>query len=83
MADLTNDEKQQIGLDHGVVVKSISDRKISKLLSPGTVIVSMSKQDVKNVAHFKELLDKLEEDEPIVLLIRQGAGNRFIVIERS
>lgn len=83
VADLTSDEKQQLGIDFGVYVKSISDRKISKLLNPGSVIVSVSKTDIKNVKHFKELLSELEEDEPILLLIKQATGNSFIVIERS
>lgn len=83
VADLTSDEKEQLGIESGVYVKSVSDRKVGKLLKPGTIIVSLSKIEIKNVKHFKKLLIDLEEDEPIVLLIKQGAGNSFIVIERN
>ena len=81
VADLTSDEKQQLGIESGIYVKSVSNRNVK--LNPGAIIVSMSKVDIKNVKHFKKLLNKLDKDEPIVLLIKQGAGNRFIVIERS
>ncbi|MFK8011020.1 MAG: Do family serine endopeptidase [Marinicellaceae bacterium] len=84
VADLSEDEKEQLDLEMGVYVKEVNNRKVTKAgLNPGDIIVSMSKVKVKNVKHFKELLNNLEEDEPIVLLIKQGAGNRFIVIERS
>jgi len=82
--DLNNEEKQQLGIESGVYVKKINDRKVRKAeLREGDVILTMSKKKVKNVQHFKELLNNLEQDEPIVLLIQQGAGKRFIVIERS
>ena len=84
VADLNNEEKQQLGIESGVYVRKINDRKARKAeLREGDVILKISKTSVKNVQHFKELLNNLEQDEPIVLLIQQGAGKRFIVIERS
>ncbi len=84
VADLNNEEKQQQGIESGVYVRKINDRKARKAeLREGDVILKISKTSVKNVQHFKELLNNLEQDEPIVLLIQQGAGKRFIVIERS
>jgi len=84
VADLTSDEKRQLDIEFGVYVKNITERNVRKSeLREGDVIVSMSKIDVKNVKHFKELLGNLEEDEPIVLFVKRGAGKLFIVIERS
>ena len=84
VANILDDDKKQLEIDSGVVVKEITDREIERAeLRVGDIILSMSKIAINNVTHFKELLSNLDEDEPIVLLIKQGAGKHFIVIERG
>lgn len=82
--DLTNDEKDQLDLDTGVIIKSINSRSIQRAgLLVNDVVLKLGKTKIKNSVHFKKELEKLEKNEPIVLLVKQGGVNRFIVIERE
>lgn len=84
VSNLSDDDKQQLDVENGVVVKDISSRDILRDgLRQGDVILKVAKTAVKNVKHFKKLLSGLDEGEPIVLLVKQAGVNRFIVIERD
>ena len=82
--NLNSDEKEQLGLDAGIIVKSIDNRSVQRAgLLINDVIIKLGKTKIKNVSQFKKELDKLEKNEPVVLLVNQGGVNRFIVIERE
>ena len=82
--DLTRDEKKQLDLNTGIIVKSIDNRNVQRAgLLVNDVILKLGKTKIVNSAQFKKELDKLEKNEPIVLLVKQGGANRFIVIERE
>lgn len=84
VANLSDDDKEQVDVENGVVVKDISSRDILRDgLKEGDVIMKIGKTEVKSVKQFKNLLSDLEDEEPIVLLVKQAGVNRFIVIERS
>ncbi|VAW32880.1 HtrA protease/chaperone protein [hydrothermal vent metagenome] len=84
VANLSEDAKEQLEVDAGVIVKKISNRDVQRAgLQINDVIIKIGKTSVKNVSQFKKQLNKLEENEPIVLLVKQAGVNRFIVIERS
>jgi hypothetical protein len=46
------------------------------------VIKRIGKKNIENLSDFSDAIDDLSDDEPLVLLVKQGAGNTFIVIER-
>ncbi|WP_395376448.1 Do family serine endopeptidase [Marinicella sp. W31] len=82
VANLTEEEKEQHELDGGVVVKSISDRDVQRAgLRVDDVIKKLGKVEISDVSDFEEAVSEREEGEPLVLLVKQGAANRFIVIE--
>lgn len=84
IANISSEQAEEMDVDSGVIVKSISNRDIQRAgLRENDVIIKLGKESVKNVTQFKKLLKKLEKDEPIVLLVKQGGINRFIVIERD
>jgi serine protease Do len=84
IANLTDDMKQQLDIDTGIIVKQISERNVQRAgLQVQDIIIKIGKTKVKNVNQFKKELNKLEKDEPIVLLVKQAGVNRFIVIERD
>ena len=45
-------------------------------------MMSFCKKDIANLSDFSDAIDAIDEDEPLVLLVKQGPGNTFIVIER-
>ena len=84
IANLTDDIKQQLEVEHGVIVKDISNRDVQRAgLKVNDVILKLGKTKIKSVKQFKNELKKLEKNEPIVLLVKQNGTNRFIVIERN
>ena len=82
VANLTDSEKERHELEDGVVVKSISDRDVQRAgLRVEDVIIKVGKAEITNVNDFEQAVSDREEGEPLVLLVKQGAANRFIVIE--
>jgi serine protease Do len=84
ISDLNDNEMQELDVNQGVYVKDIKKRSVLRSgLTIGSVILELGKTPVKSVKHFKKMLDDLKEGEPIVLLVKQGGGNSYIVIERE
>ncbi len=83
VSKLSDQDQERTGEQVGVIVTSITDRDIERAeLRVGDVIKKVGKKDIADLADFSDAIDALDEDEPLVLLVKQGAGNRFIVIER-
>ena len=84
IAGLSDELKELLEIESGVVVKKINDRNIQRAgLRVDDVIMKLGKNKVKSVGQFKKELKKIEKGEPIVLLVKQAGVNRFIVIERD
>ncbi|MCF6319208.1 MAG: PDZ domain-containing protein, partial [Proteobacteria bacterium] len=84
VSGLLESEKQQQDIESGIVVKNITDRNVQRAgLRVGDVILKLSKTPIKSVKQFKKELENLQQDEPIVLLVKQAGINRFIVIEQD
>jgi serine protease Do len=84
ISNLNDEQKDQLEIKYGVLVKDITKRSVLRSgLRTGAVILEMGKTQVKSVKHFKKMLEELEDEEPIVLLVMQGGGNSYIVIERD
>lgn len=84
IADISDEIKEQLNIESGVIVENINKRNIQRAgLRVDDVIIKVGKTKVKNVNQFTKQLKKLENKEPIVLLVKQAGGNRFIVIERD
>ncbi|WP_154223290.1 Do family serine endopeptidase [Marinicella rhabdoformis] len=83
VGSLTEQLQERSGETEGVVVKSVDEAVVRRAgLRVGDIIKKVGKVSVSNLKGFKAAVADLEEDEPLVLLVRQGAANRFIVIER-
>ena len=84
VSGLSDSAKEKLDIEFGVMVESINDRSIQRAgLEAGDVILKISKTPINTVKEFKKEINKLQVDEPIVLLVKQAGVNRFIVIERS
>jgi serine protease Do len=84
VSGLSDSEKEELGTNSGVMVKNISDRNVQRAgLRNGDVILKISKTPINTMKQFNRVISKLQESEPIVLLVKQAGVNRFIVIERS
>lgn len=83
VSKLSDQDKSRTGEEQGVIVTDISNRDIQRAeLRVGDVIKEINKKPIKNLSDFSDAIDALKDDEPLVLLVKQGPANRFIVIER-
>lgn len=83
VSKLSEQDKERAGVDSGVIVTDITDRDVERAnLRVGDVIQRIGKTAVTDLSDFSDAIDALDDDEPLVLLIKRGPGNTFIVIER-
>jgi serine protease Do len=83
VSKLSEQDKERTGETEGVIVTDISEKDVERAnLRVGAVIKRVGKKDIANLSDFSDAIDAIDEDEPLVLLVKQGPGNTFIVIER-
>ncbi len=83
VSKLSEQDKERTGEATGVIVTDITEKDVERAnLRVGDVIKRIGKQDIADLSDFSDAIDSLDDDESLVLLVKQGPGNRFIVIER-
>ena len=82
--DLTADVAEQLGVkaDRGVVITAVEPGSIADLagLRPGLVISEVNRKAVNSVNELREALKDEQLEKGILLLVRDGAGARFLVL---
>jgi len=83
VSKLSEQDKERTGESVGVIVTGITEKDVERAnLRVGDVIKRVGKNDIADLSGFSDAIDAVDEDEPLVLLVKQGQGNTFIVIER-
>lgn len=83
VSKLSEQDKERTGETSGVIVTDIKEKDVERAnLRVGDVIKRVGKKNINNLSDFSEAIDEVDKDEPLVLLVKQGPGNTFIVIER-
>ncbi len=83
VSKLSEQDKERTGEDSGVIVTDITEKDVERAnLRVGDVIKRIGKNDIKDLSDFSDAIDELDDDESLVLLVKRGPGNTFIVIER-
>ncbi len=83
VSKLSEQDKERTGETAGVIVTDITEKDVERAnLRVGDVIKRIGKKDITDLNDFSDAIDAIDEDEPLVLLVKQGPGNTFIVIER-
>ena len=83
VSKLSEQDKERTGETEGVIVTDITEKDVERAnLRVGDVIKRIGKKDITDLTDFSDAIDAIDEDEPLVLLVKQGPGNTFIVIER-
>lgn len=83
VSKLSPQDIERTGETEGVIVTDISEKDVERAnLRVGDVIKRIGKKKITDLSDFSDAIDDLAEDETLVLLVKQGPGNTFIVIER-
>lgn len=83
VADLSADEREQLGVDEGgVVVTDAGSGPAARAgIRPGDVILQVNRKAVEDADGFKSLVDDLDDDDSALLLVKRGEGALFLVVE--
>ncbi len=83
VADITDDiaQRLEINTKEGVVISDVVRGSKGDMagLNAGDVIFEINHKKVRNVKTFKDILDDLDEDDPLQMVIRKSNGTLLIV----
>jgi serine protease Do len=81
----TAEQRQALGIQHGLIVEDVRNGGTRTDLRPGDVILSLinkgSQTEVKSIQQFNELLSGFDKSANITLLVRRGDTQTFITIK--
>jgi serine protease Do len=80
--DLSDEDRVQLDLKTGgVYVESVEEGAAERAgIRANDVILMFDNQEVKNAAHFRELLDAIAPDRSVAVLIQRGEGRMFFAV---
>jgi serine protease Do len=82
VADLTDDQKQELELDNGVVVQRVIEGAASRAgISKGDVILSINNESVTSVQQFRKLVDALPAGRSVAVLVQREGNPTFLAIK--
>jgi serine protease Do len=81
VANLTDEQKQELELDGGVLVQRVVEGAASKAgISKGDVILSIDNEPVKNTEQFYRLVDALPAGKSVAVLVQREGNPTFLAI---
>lgn len=80
VSDPTADEKSQLGLESGVIVRASEGLAASVGMVPGDVILRVGRTDITSAKQFNEIVNSMKPGQSIALLVRRGDNSTFVVI---
>lgn len=80
LVDLTNQQKQDLKLNGGVVVEAVDGPAARAGLRPGDVLLTIGNVQVTDIKQFDALLSKLDKAKPVSVLVRRGDWTQYAVI---
>ena len=79
--NLTDDERDELGLDHGVRVEDVESGPASKAgIWPGDVLLLIDNQKVKNVKEFDRIVKGLPEGKAVAMLVQRKGNPIFLAL---
>jgi serine protease Do len=82
---LTAEQKQQLEVDHGLMVEDVHGGAVRSDLRPGDVLLALvnkgAQTELKTTEQFDSLLAKVGKGTAVTLLVRRGDVQTFITIK--
>jgi serine protease Do len=83
--DLTEEVAERFGLDdaEGILVTEVDSGSAADKagVSRGDIIVEAGRSPVTNIKDFRKALKGIKKGEPLLLLVKRGQGNLFLVVQ--
>jgi serine protease Do len=81
LSDLTQQQKQHLKVDHGVVVQSATGNAADAGIQPGDVILAVNNARVTDVGEFEKLLRQNEGAKSVALLVLRGDRTLYVPVQ--
>ncbi len=78
LRDLTESQKKELQIPHGVLVENAQGLAARAGIRRGDVIMSVLNKDVKSAEHFEQILSGYKAGQSFALLVRRGERSLFI-----
>lgn len=84
VADLSSEDKENAGCDHGVKVLSVRTRSLAEEagFQPGDIILKINEQEVADQRDFEQITKEIAgSNEPVLIYIRRNRQPMFIAVQ--
>ncbi len=83
VADLTDNQRAQLGIESGgVVVTQVDDGPAAEAgIRRGDVLLQLGQKQIDDSRQLRELLDDAPKDKPIPILVRRGENTLFLAVQ--
>jgi serine protease Do len=85
VAELDQNMRQQMEVDHGVVISQIQPNSAAAKagLRNGDVILSFNNEEINDAGQLAEIVKQAPTDKPSVVLVKRDRGTLFVPVEFS
>ncbi len=80
VSNLSAREREQLGIDGGVLVEKVEGPGARAGLRRGDVVLALNNNDVESVEQFKRLMNDYQNARSVALLVRRGQGAIYVPI---
>jgi serine protease Do len=81
VADLTEEQKAELEIDHGVLVQRlVSGAAANSGVMKGDVILSINNEAIRDAGHFREMVEDLPGGKSVALLVQRNGGPTFLAM---
>lgn len=82
VAGLSESQKEQLGVQHGVVITELRPGPAAEAgLQRGDVVLEVNRKPVRSAEEFASQIDAQDKSKPTLLLVRRGAQAMFLAVE--
>lgn len=82
LSELTAEQKEQAGVERGVLVTRVQDGPAARAgIQRGDVLLEVNRQRVASISDVRKAIADNKEGDSILVLLRRGQGSLFLVIE--
>lgn len=82
LSELTDEQKEQAGVERGVMVTRVQDGPAARAgIQRGDVLLEVNRQRVASISDVRKAIADNKEGDSILVLLRRGQGSLFLVIE--
>ncbi len=77
---LTDSEKKELRLKHGVKVTAVADQGASAGLVAGDVVLTVGNQDINSVEQFVKIAKEADNGKPIGMMVQRDGQTQWILV---